>query len=469
MPLPKPIGRQAEVLALKPSGHTVVLGTAGSGKSTLAILRSAFLASPDHDAGGATLLLTFNTALVRYLEFLRKESNEPSLRRVRVENYHKFARGYLASKSKMLPNSICKGAQREGIIRKAIELSKATLPATEVLNRPFAFLADEISWIASNGIKSEEEYVNVNRVGRETARLIREQRPAVFALYRNYHDLRQQEGFRHDWDDLSTHVLEEIERDQSERMYRHLVIDEGQDFSLQMLRSLTAYVPSNGSLTFFGDAAQQLYGSGTPWKTAGFRNTKIWYFEENYRNSVQIAALAIAISEMPYYGKARADIVMPKIQAPAGPLPSVVVFDERNKELSFVARLAKQGSKTRSVGILVHNHSQINEVRSALKSESVCLLNEKEKHTYGPGIYLGTIYAGKGLEFDFVILPFCSSIDLPSEEALSAYGRDHSAERAGRLLYVGITRAKKELLLTATGAVSNLLPTDSSLYSQASL
>ena len=41
--LPRPIGRQREVLYLPADGYTVVLGTAGSGKTTLAILRSLYL------------------------------------------------------------------------------------------------------------------------------------------------------------------------------------------------------------------------------------------------------------------------------------------------------------------------------------------------------------------------------------------------------------------------------------------
>ena len=68
--LPRPIGRQREVLYLPADGHTVVLGTAGSGKTTLAILRSLYLADPSTDHGGRTLLVTFNRCLVTYMNHL---------------------------------------------------------------------------------------------------------------------------------------------------------------------------------------------------------------------------------------------------------------------------------------------------------------------------------------------------------------------------------------------------------------
>jgi RecA/RadA recombinase len=68
--LPRPLGRQKEVLALPAAGHTVVLGTAGSGKTTLALHRAAYLANPATDHAGRTLLVTFNKCLVAYLQAL---------------------------------------------------------------------------------------------------------------------------------------------------------------------------------------------------------------------------------------------------------------------------------------------------------------------------------------------------------------------------------------------------------------
>ena len=94
-------------------------------------------------------------------------------------------------------------------------------------------------------------------------------------------------------------------------MYRHIVIDEGQDFSPMMLRSLAAAVPSDGSLTFFGDTAQQIYGNKVSWRDAGLHVQKPWHFEENYRNTPEIARLAMAIAAMPYF-HGTADLVVPR-------------------------------------------------------------------------------------------------------------------------------------------------------------
>ena len=90
-----PTGKQHEVMALPAKGHIVVLGTAGSGKTTIALLRAHHLANLPGNA--KVLLVTFNGALVEYMKGI---SNFRTTK-LMVENYHKFARGYLNSIGKI--------------------------------------------------------------------------------------------------------------------------------------------------------------------------------------------------------------------------------------------------------------------------------------------------------------------------------------------------------------------------------
>ncbi|MDF5723341.1 MAG: hypothetical protein PUP91_23290 [Rhizonema sp. PD37] len=120
MSLPKPIGRQKEVLCLPAQGHFAVLGTAGSGKTTLAILRAAYLADSRTDHYGKTLLVTFNKALVTYLKHIQ---DRQLLGNVVIENYHTFARGYLAARNKLSDNEILNDSdRREVLVKQAIKL-----------------------------------------------------------------------------------------------------------------------------------------------------------------------------------------------------------------------------------------------------------------------------------------------------------------------------------------------------------
>lgn len=60
------------------------------------------------------------------------------------------------------------------------------------------------------------------------------------------------------------------------------------------------------------------------------------------------------------------------------------------------------------------------------------------------GPCLMTLHGAKGLEFETVIIPDCNERTIPHKRALS----EEAVEEERRLFYVGVTRAKRELLLT---------------------
>lgn len=452
--LPQPVGRQWEVLALPAEGHTVVLGTAGSGKTTLAILRSLYLSHPKTDHRGPTLLVTFNRCLVTYMRHLAGELQRP----VTVENYHKFARGYLSARGKLPWGSICKPRERAGFIEGAIEQAQADGLSGAFLDRPAKFWDEEFEWIQQQGIADKQEYTEAERIGRATTRVQRKDRAAVFGLYELYLAERRRGGKRYDWSDLATSVREELQRDGSERRYRHVVIDEGQDFSPEMLRSLAAAIPKDGSLTFFGDIAQQIYGHRISWRSAGLSAKSVWQFEENYRNTRQITKLALALTEMPYF-PGDPDLVEPKTPVADGPLPALRRLPNEQEERQFVISRATRLAQTGTVAILFRARDQEWEVPAAKR-----LHRDLNQWPSGPGLFFGTYHAAKGLEFDTVFLPLLSKERWPDPSDVELLGEREAATRNGRLLYVGVTRAKSSLVLTYAGKITALLPNDSKLY-----
>ena len=96
--LPRPVGRQREVLYLPPTGHTVVLGTAGSGKTTLAILRSLYLSDPNTDHGGKTLLVGHLQQVSRHLY---ETSGRRSAARHLGRKLPPLCAGYLSHRGKL--------------------------------------------------------------------------------------------------------------------------------------------------------------------------------------------------------------------------------------------------------------------------------------------------------------------------------------------------------------------------------
>ena len=458
--LPTPQGRQKEVLYLPSAGHAVVLGTAGSGKTTLAIHRALYLARPNTDHQGLTLLVTFNRCLVSYLRSLTRFNR----RGVVVENYHRFARGYLDQRGKMQHNCICDAGLQKKLCQRAVAEEIQRRATSPVLARPIDLLVEEFRWLAQHGIGTEEDYVEAERVGRAGTRIVRADRPAVFAVYQRYLELRKARGKLYDWDDLSHAVLEQLGEDQSERRYRHIVIDEGQDFSPMMLRSLAAAIPSEGSLTFFGDMAQQIYGNRMSWRSAGLTvRDRIEKFEENYRNTKQVAQLALAIAAMPGFSD-DADLVEPRSPTADGPLPALVGFGTEEGEMEFVLRQAAIHSRYGTVAVLFRDRYQEAEFAKRISSSTQLHRQLRSWPRSSTGIFRGTYHAAKGLEFNTVILPHLSTARLPHPPDVETFGGKDAAARDLRLLYVAVTRAKSTLVLTYASEQTELLPIRDDLY-----
>ncbi len=457
--LPKPVGRQREVLYLPADGHTVILGTAGSGKTTLSILRTLYLSDPCTDHGGPTLLVTFNRCLVTYVKHLAGTIQRP----VNVQNYHYFARGYLENRGKLPWGSICRPEERLRFIKLAVHEMRDEGIQSTMLRRSEEFFDEEFQWIQQHGIASKKDYVAAERIGRIATRVARAERPLLFDLYTRYLNQRQQGGKSYDWDDLASAVLREFQLDQEKRRYRHVIIDEGQDFSPEMLRSLAAAIPENGSLTFFGDIAQQIYGHRVSWRSAGLTATNIWRFEENYRNTKQIAQLALALADMPSFPD-DPDLVEPTAPVADGPLPALKRLANESEEREFAVSQATGQARTGTVAILFRTRDQEKSILRHLPSEATRLHRSLQQWPSGPGLFYGTYHAAKGLEFDTVFLPFLSDKCWPHPADVELLGEQEAAVRNSRLLYVGITRARSTLVLTYSGRRTSLLPKTEGLY-----
>ena len=61
-------------------------------------------------------------------------------------------------------------------------------------------------------------------------------------------------------------------------------------------------------------------------------------------------------------------------------------------------------------------------------------------------------------------MPFLSDEDWPNSRDVEDIGEHEATVRDGRLIYVGITRARSSLILTYTGTLTRLLPTSEDLY-----
>lgn len=440
-------------------GHLVVLGTAGTGKTVMAVHRAVHLASPTTRNSGRTLLLTYTRSLTTYLRHLAIGQTLD----LDVRTYGSFGRGYLASQRLMRNNQIAKPNQRRMYVTQAINAEANTHPSgTGFFRRPTDFFLDELAWIEGNGLASLDEYLKIERVGR-MAPLKEASRRAIWKIRERYVAARDADGLPYDWVSLPRAVRAALLLDADERLYKHIVVDEAQDMSPEAIRSLAAAIPPDGSLTLFADHAQQIYGQRVSWKSLGLNVLKPEVFVDNYRNSPEIARLAIAMSELPHF-RDITDLVVPTVpQRAAGSKPTLVRCASPDDEANFVAGLAADLGRSSRVAVLARTRC---ESRSATRNVTGVQILHDDMDTVSwdiaNGVYAGTYHSAKGLEFDVVLLPFCGADRCPDSDSVAAFGPDEAASRESRLLYVGVTRAKSDLIITHTGELTPLLPTASS-------
>jgi hypothetical protein len=221
------------------------------------------------------------------------------------------------------------------------------------------------------------------------------------------------------------------------------------------------------SLTFFGVVAHQLYGRRISWRHAGLTIKAPWNFKRNYRNSQQIAKVGIAISEMPYFA-GTADMVVPTHFAAAGPQPTLVRCSSREAEIELAIAQAREAAATASVAVLVRRHEEEPPLKKALRREGRYLSRDMTDWSPDPGISFGCLHNAKGFEFDTVIILGLDEERWPDPQAIAAEGQTEAEASDGRLLYVGVTRARSALILTHVGAPTRLLPPNDGLWTEVS-
>ena len=451
----QPRGVQTDVLAL-PIGCYVILGTAGSGKSVMALLRAMQLCNLDPRSN--VLLITFNTALVNYFNTLVENECPNNLY---IENYHKFARGYLHSKNKLGINSIVETKNDKiQLISEALAQVREDYPGESTLNRTVDFFYDEISFMESFGLLDKDSYLSSVRIGRAVENLKQENRIFVYKVYEAYMRIRRAQNYSYDWDDIAYYVYKELNKDASKRMYRHIIIDEGQDFSPMMVKSLVKAKDINGSIMFFGDAAQQIYGSRISWRELGLPVDKIIRFEINYRNPANISEFAEDIKKSPYW-LSQEDMIPPQNAIFMGPRPVLIKFSNLPEEIWWVVNKALEASSMSSVVIIVRRRSLFKKFIQYLHPYQYTIINHNSAIKAGKnGLYFSTFHSVKGLEFDQVYIPLLSDKYFPDSEELSerSYDIQQALWNELKLFYVAVTRSKGELFMTYNGTLSPLFP-----------
>ena len=242
--------------------------------------------------------------------------------------------------------------------------------------------------------------------------------------------------------------------DRIEPLFTNVFVDEAQDFGTTELRVVRQLVPVGANDVFLcGDIAQTILPKHRSLAEAGYTGITRERIRQNYRNSREILHAAYDVLKNNLHDEILGDedleILDPKFANFSGPVPMALAAATLEEEIAYARTYAttrlKQGAK--SVCVAFAGFSA-RDVRGFAQKCAVTALDG----TYDPGIdplVFCDLEQTKGYEFDTLIIVQCSDGILPPHDAPK-----EEEFRTSCKLYVAMTRAKRELILSFHGSLS---------------
>jgi superfamily I DNA/RNA helicase len=450
---------QRETVEHSYSGPARVSGTAGTGKSIVALHRAVYLARKNTEA--RILLTTFSEALAQALrvKLRRLISNQPMLaERIDVE-------AMSAVGSRLYERNLGKAkiAKHEHIHALIVEAAKAQADH----NFSQRFLIDEWTQVVDAWqVEDWEAYRDVKRLGRKT-RLPEAKRQQLWDIFTEVQERLGREGLITEARALTqlAQTLSEVKHPP----YDYAIVDEAQDVSVAQLKFLAALGGDReDSLFFAGDLGQRIFQQPFSWSSLGVNiRGRSKTLRINYRTSHQIRRQADRlldpeIADVDGNTEKRTDA----ISVFNGPAPIIKVLDTDEDEITFVSDWLKaritEGLNPNELGIFVRSQAELSRAEQAIKAAGLQPHSMTDRFEPKSGtVALSTMHLAKGLEFRAVAVMACDDEVIPSQERIEQIGDTadlediYNTER--HLFYVACTRARDQLLITATNPASEFL------------
>ena len=448
-------------LITKPSsGFVVIRGTAGSGKTTVALHRIAWLAFNDQSMDSArTLFIVFSSALRDYVSHVLPGLH---INRVEISTFGSWISRQRIRHFPRIPRKFCDNTP--GVVVR--------LKSHPLMLRALELHIQRVNGRA-NGDQAFDDWASTLTQPELLVEAMEEVAPGSFTRSEIQracqwcHDRNELLVGRMDGDRDAEAAIDEEDsslllrawqlrvgplRGKGGRplQYKHISIDEVQDFSPLDVRVLLGCLDKNECITLAGDTQQHvMVESGfQSWadffRHLGVDGTEVNTLRISYRCSFEVVQFAMSL-----LGDLREDDTPPMVTR-SGPMVELFQFTDHGACVAFLADTLKAlllAEPFASVVVLTPGKDLSHVYHDGLDRGEVPRLHRvtNQDFSFQPGVEVTEVEQVKGLEFDYVILVETSAARYPDTPL------------ARRLLHVGATRAVHQLWLTTVGTSSPIV------------
>ena len=318
-----------------------------------------------------------------------------------------------------------------------------------------SYIREEFDWIRSaTSPNSRSDYLKMQRTGR-SYQLDESFRRLLLDGLMSWEKKMRDIGVI-DYLGLSTALYHYIEKIKPE--YRSILIDESQDFGtieLEIIRALVSH--EENDLFFCGDAAQQVSSKHQNFKKANISISMSKKLLRNYRNSREIltAAYNVLVNNFSdgVIDNKEFEVLDPSFGYFNGPVPLLLMGESLSQEIAAARYYIDQE--------LMHDSSQkaclvfcgytLHELQIFGGRLGLPVLDGK-RGIEGENLFISDLENSKGFEFQYICILNCSATVIPYPER-----PEGEQFRDLARLYVAMTRARTQLILSYTGKPSDFL------------
>lgn len=454
---------QRKIVKKNYSGAARVLGGAGTGKTVVAMHRAKQLATSLRE-NERILFTTYTANLASDIkENLRKICTLDELRKIDVINLDAWVAQFLREHG--FSAEIAYDEKITKIWEDAVAMNDVSSEF------PINFYEDEYNRVVvAQEAFSLEKYVKASRIGRGT-RLDRKKRMQLWKVFESYLNIMKERQIR----DINTAMYEcrmLLAKSNSEIRYKHVIVDEGQDLSVNGLRLLRTVAGDEHENDIFivGDSHQRIYKNKATLSKGGINvRGRSSILRINYRTTEEIRKAAFALLNGISFDDLDDDFDMGDHcqSLTHGTAPQVNRFANANEEFDYVLKeikkLTDSGVSAKNICVVARTHKLLDDYIAQFTSNRIrCyeIKGNKADDRGFDGIRVATMHRVKGLEFQYIFIVAANKRIIPLVSAIDCADSVSTNERITAekcLLYVALTRAQKCAYISGYGQMSEFL------------